>query len=70
MATLRYSIQSEPSARQRALRQRGKQDDFAGVEMRGRAIRCHITCTPFLGADGRGDTQREGVVLVMEEAET
>jgi two-component system CheB/CheR fusion protein len=33
---------------------------------RGRAVRCHITCTPFLGADG----EREGAVLVMEEVET
>jgi two-component system CheB/CheR fusion protein len=33
---------------------------------RGRAVRCHITCTPFLGAEG----EREGVILVMEEVET
>jgi two-component system CheB/CheR fusion protein len=32
---------------------------------RGRAVRCHITCTPFLSLDG----EREGVVLLMEEVE-
>jgi two-component system CheB/CheR fusion protein len=31
---------------------------------RGRAFRCRITCTPFLGAGG----DRAGAVLVMEEA--
>jgi len=31
---------------------------------RGKIIRCHLTCTPFLGPDG----QRAGVVLLMEEA--
>jgi two-component system, chemotaxis family, CheB/CheR fusion protein len=33
------------------------------TDRRGRAIQCHITCTPFLGSEG----DREGVVLVMEE---
>jgi two-component system CheB/CheR fusion protein len=31
---------------------------------RGRAFRCRITCTPFLGSGGG----RAGAVLVMEEA--
>jgi two-component system CheB/CheR fusion protein len=30
---------------------------------RGKAIRCHVTCTPFLGPGG----ERAGVVLLMEE---
>ena len=35
------------------------------VNRRGRAIRCHVTCTPFAGAD----RQIRGAVLVMHELE-
>ena len=36
---------------------------LAATDRRGRAIHCHITCTPFLGPEG----DRVGVILVMEE---
>lgn len=36
---------------------------LSATNRRGKAIQCHITCTPFLGADG----ERAGVVLLMEE---
>jgi len=48
---------------------RTKAISMNATRRRGRTVRCHITCTPFLGADKR-NTQRDGVVLVMEEAET
>jgi two-component system, chemotaxis family, CheB/CheR fusion protein len=41
-------------------------DITVDASFRGRAFRCRITCTPFLGSEGG----RAGVVLVMEEAAT
>jgi two-component system CheB/CheR fusion protein len=37
---------------------------LSATNRRGKAIQCHITCTPFLGTNG----ERAGVVLLMEEA--
>ncbi|MBI2884293.1 MAG: PAS domain-containing protein [Candidatus Methylomirabilis oxyfera] len=36
---------------------------LASTNRRGQAIRCHITCTPYLDAEGA----RAGVVMMMEE---
>jgi two-component system CheB/CheR fusion protein len=34
------------------------------VNRRGKAIKCHITCTPLL----MGGKKRDGVILIMDEA--
>ena len=41
-----------------------REEMTVGASCRGRAFRCRITCTPFLGSGG----VRAGAVLVMEEA--
>jgi len=40
-----------------------QEETLDATTRRGKAIRCHVTCTPFLGLGG----ERAGVVLLMEE---
>jgi two-component system CheB/CheR fusion protein len=48
----------------------GKQDrveiNLPATNRRGKAIQCHVTCTPFRGPEG----ERHGVVLLLEEGES
>jgi len=39
------------------------------INRRGKTIQCHVTCTPLFATDGSGETQREGIVLLIEEVE-
>jgi len=40
-----------------------QEETLDATTRRGKTIRCHVTCTPFLGPEGK----RAGVVLLMEE---
>ncbi len=40
--------------------------ELDGINRRGKALRCHVRCTPFLGRM-EGRTEIEGVILLLEE---